>query len=545
MRQCSALIVAVLVALSWGQRCRAEPARPIETVRIRASDAVLPQAAVGLYDGREVYVGLDVARALRCNIAVREREDSAIVSGPQGQRREIGLARLRNAPMLPLSSLGPMLGIQYAVKDGVCEIRSSAAAAPSRAVKTPPAAASDRGKPGDVPPAPTDVPADVSPSKPATPPQSGSVQQAESIDPEPANRSSVLPWRSTGAQAVPRAVVTPQDGVVQPGPAPLGPTGARQPTRIRDIVCEAIDPAQARIAIFADGPLKPSVRMVRGMTELAVDVPSAVLDSARTEWTFDNPLIRRARVTSTGAPGVVRIAFDLARLITYRAQPAPPDAFEIIARLPKLVGRRFEEMTVVVDPGHGGPSASGCSAIVNGSRVFEKDLNLKIGRLVYDNLRRSGLSVLMTRSVDTAVSLSERPAVANTNLADIFVSIHVDDAPGNPLASGPTAYYHGADEDSRALGFSIVEAVAAAGGMVGRGSRSDLSRFATGMAVLRRAEMAAILIEIAYISNARDRAKLLTSEFQGAVARAIADGIRRYVEGKLPEAAPALPEEPK
>ena len=54
MRQCSALIVAVLVALSWGQRCRAEPARPIETVRIRASDAVLPQAAVGLYDGREV-----------------------------------------------------------------------------------------------------------------------------------------------------------------------------------------------------------------------------------------------------------------------------------------------------------------------------------------------------------------------------------------------------------------------------------------------------------------------------------------------------------
>lgn len=560
-------ILSALVAAAYATVVGAsEPARPIESVKLRVAGTSIPAPATALFDGREVYISLDAVRALKCNVAVREREDSAIVSSPQGHRREIALARLRQAPMAPLSALAPLLDMRFSVQDGVCELMpraksaassggSAASSGPtSKVVVTQPAASPRPDTPKAGPPAaaspprqPQVVAAPASAPSPAQkspePTKAPVVQPADSVDGRP-SVSAVLPWRSGPGQAVPQPLVVPRDGQPKVAPTPPKTTPTRQLTRIRDVVCEAVDPAQTKLTIYADGPLKPTVRVLKGMTQLAVDIPSAMLDGMTSEWAFDNPLITGARATETGAPFVVRVVFDVARLVTYRSRPAPPDGFEIVVRLPRLVGRKFEEMRVVIDPGHGGPSATGCSAMLNGARVVEKDLNLKIARRVYENLQQAGLHVLMTRSSDQAVSLSERPEMANANLADIFVSIHVDDAPGNPRASGPTAYYHGSNEDGRALGFSIVEAVASAGGLPSRGARSDLSRFATGMAVLKRAEMPAVLIEIAYISNPSDRAKLVTAEFQSAVAKSIADGIRRYVEGKLPATAPKKPETP-
>jgi len=47
--------------------------------------------------------------------------------------------------------------------------------------------------------------------------------------------------------------------------------------------------------------------------------------------------------------------------------------------------------------------------------------------------------------------------------------------------------------------------------------------------------MPAVLVETGYLSNSRDRKKLMDEGFQMKVAQAIFDGIRAYVEGALPE----------
>ena len=58
---------------------------------------------------------------------------------------------------------------------------------------------------------------------------------------------------------------------------------------------------------------------------------------------------------------------------------------------------------VVIDPGHGGSDPGA----VNG-KVYEKDINLKISKLIYDKLKSRGIPVYLTRSTDQTLSPSER-----------------------------------------------------------------------------------------------------------------------------------------
>jgi len=137
----------------------------------------------------------------------------------------------------------------------------------------------------------------------------------------------------------------------------------------------------------------------------------------------------------------------------------------------------------------------------------------------------------MTRATDMDVKLSARPGLANDNNADLFVSIHVDDCGIPNTGTGSTAYYHMEDESSHALAHAIIEHVGRVTGLMSRGSRSDRIMYSTGFAVLRYSTMPAVLVEMAYINNDKDRKKLLTDEFQQNVAEAIMEGIRSYVEG--------------
>ncbi|HXG23336.1 MAG TPA: N-acetylmuramoyl-L-alanine amidase, partial [Chthonomonadales bacterium] len=98
-----------------------------------------------------------------------------------------------------------------------------------------------------------------------------------------------------------------------------------------------------------------------------------------------------------------------------------------------------------------------------------------------------------------------------------------------------TTYYHKNDPSSRALAQSIVERIGQVSGLPVRGAKSDGVLYTNGLAVLRNSTVPAVLIEVGYINNVKDRQKLLNAEFQQRVARAIVAGIRGYVEGVLPE----------
>ncbi len=91
--------------------------------------------------------------------------------------------------------------------------------------------------------------------------------------------------------------------------------------------------------------------------------------------------------------------------------------------------------TIVLDPGHGGFD----SGAVNGS-YDEKTLNLQFSEKIKRHLESYGASVLMTRSGDVYLSLSERTTFANERNADLLISIH-HNASYDENAKGVSTFY--------------------------------------------------------------------------------------------------------
>ncbi|HYN80774.1 MAG TPA: N-acetylmuramoyl-L-alanine amidase [Gemmatimonadaceae bacterium] len=118
----------------------------------------------------------------------------------------------------------------------------------------------------------------------------------------------------------------------------------------------------------------------------------------------------------------------------------PPTVGAGSARLPgssrprglKRGGGRY---LVVVDAGHGGVDPGMTGPIGGGPTLIEKEITLAVSRIVAQELRGSGVDVLMTRTTDTLIALSDRGRIANRNKGDVFVSIHVN-ASGSRGASG-------------------------------------------------------------------------------------------------------------
>jgi N-acetylmuramoyl-L-alanine amidase len=104
---------------------------------------------------------------------------------------------------------------------------------------------------------------------------------------------------------------------------------------------------------------------------------------------------------------------------------APP-----VAR-PKQVERKM----VVIDAGHGGPDNGMTGPIGTPAWFVEKDVVLSVAKKVATVLRARGVDVLMTRTTDSLIALSDRGRIANSNHGDVFISIHVN-APGSRTAVG-------------------------------------------------------------------------------------------------------------
>ncbi len=113
------------------------------------------------------------------------------------------------------------------------------------------------------------------------------------------------------------------------------------------------------------------------------------------------------------------------------SQPNRGGRYSLARQLGLRVGR------IVLDPGHGGRDPGALSS--NGLR--EKDITLDIALRLKKLLENGiGCEVILTRSTDRFLSLEERTAIANSNEADLFVSIHTN-ASNNRKLKGMATYF--------------------------------------------------------------------------------------------------------
>ena len=92
---------------------------------------------------------------------------------------------------------------------------------------------------------------------------------------------------------------------------------------------------------------------------------------------------------------------------------------------------------IVIDAGHGGPDNGMRGPIGGGPPIREKDITLAVSRELRAILLERDVDVVMTRTTDTLIALSDRGRIANERKGDVFLSIHVNAA--NPRWKQPGA----------------------------------------------------------------------------------------------------------
>jgi len=225
---------------------------------------------------------------------------------------------------------------------------------------------------------------------------------------------------------------------------------------------------------------------------------------------------------------------------------------------------------IVIDAGHGGHDGGATSG---GKR--EKDLVLQIAHRTAKKFKAMGYSVHLTRANDRFIKLSGRTKIADRKDAKVFISIHANaianksrfqvvqgvetyflqktrDAKSQRIAARENAaVLQGADAlsknviiDSVLNGPKIIESNKLAIDVQGNIMRNLQSRYGDAknggvrpapFYVLVGASRPSILVEVGYITNDKERARLFTSDYQERIAKGIVSGATRYIDNRKKE----------
>ncbi|MEK3806998.1 cell wall-binding repeat-containing protein [Bacillus sp. FSL H8-0547] len=219
----------------------------------------------------------------------------------------------------------------------------------------------------------------------------------------------------------------------------------------------------------------------------------------------------------------------------------------------------FAEKVLVIDPGHGGKFSGTCGLTGNTTGFCEKNANLIVSQKVRDLLKTSGIKVYLTRDKDMEFASYLKKADGSTDGGDfdirmrtansfasgnndnsVFISLHHNAHPSNPYVKGyETYFYNGVDHakeeyphdpmqikylgDNRRLANEIHPTVLAKLGSIDRGIMDDQSFY-----VIRNAQMPAVLVEMGFMTNREEEARIKTADFQNKAAQALATSVVNY-----------------
>jgi N-acetylmuramoyl-L-alanine amidase len=197
--------------------------------------------------------------------------------------------------------------------------------------------------------------------------------------------------------------------------------------------------------------------------------------------------------------------------------------------------------TIVIDPGHGGENP-GTRSVVHGSyeKVFTLDWALRLRPL----LERQGWRVVLTRTNDVDVPLTNRVALADHENAALFISLHFNASPGRADQSGietfcltpagmPSTLTRDYEDDQQKVfpnnawddqnlqfAYRLHRSMVHATGGQDRGIRR--ARF---MGVIRTQNRPAILLEAGYLSNHEDAVRIAQPAYRQRLAEAVASAL--------------------
>ena len=199
------------------------------------------------------------------------------------------------------------------------------------------------------------------------------------------------------------------------------------------------------------------------------------------------------------------------------------------------------DLTIVIDPGHGGEDSGATSVLGYG---YEKEFTLDWARRLGSLLATNGWRVFFTRTEDVDLSISSRLAFAEAHQASVFLSLHFNSSAPNNQQAGletycltptgmPSTLTRGFGDDlglafpnntfdAQNLQFAlrVHRALLQVNGKRDRGIRR--ARF---LGVLRGQHCPAILVEGGYLSNPQEARRIADPGYRQKLAEAVAQAL--------------------
>ena len=251
---------------------------------------------------------------------------------------------------------------------------------------------------------------------------------------------------------------------------------------------------------------------------------------------------------------------DITKTLPVPAKPKEkliPKLEEKLIPKPEITGKRV----VIIDPGHGGKDPGA----IGPTRLKESEVTLGISLYLEKLLKNADIPAYLTRDKDEFIYLEDRTSFANQKNGFVFVSIHVNSVLNHrPSAAGIETFllsskYIGAsardvaDRENRASrAHPEVDTDLAL--IIGDLEESANIKYSFDLAdiiqkklveylklenrgikqapfvVLKGANMAAVIVEVGFISNPKEEELLKTNKFRENAAQALFEAIKYYVE---------------
>ena len=220
----------------------------------------------------------------------------------------------------------------------------------------------------------------------------------------------------------------------------------------------------------------------------------------------------------TCGPATLKALDRLSRTVTGGSPHAMRES-EAISR----AGSTLAGTMVIVDPGHGGGGGdAGAASPSEGALMYD------LASRIEGRLTATGASAFLTRGPDSGGGPSEedRAAFANAAGADLLISLHVAAHP-NPVAGGVASFYWGNDRTGHRSVMGERFASLVQREICARTDLLDARTHASNLDLLRRTRMPAVRLEIGYLTNPGDAARLGDPDFRDVVAEAVVVAVQR------------------
>ena len=296
---------------------------------------------------------------------------------------------------------------------------------------------------------------------------------------------------------------------------------------------------------------QPKVTKVGNPTRFVFDIEDATFLTGDKNYTYNDAYVTAIRYanhptyarlvikpkegtsyTYQASATEMRITLNQSATSSVGASPAPTQVPTATTTAPTVTPsaeprKQNARPIVVLDAGHGGTDPGALGRNDEGEVVAnEKDVNFAITMKVYRKLKSSGIDTYLTRDSDTYITLAGRSTYANSINADIFVSIH-SNAVENTSVNGMMVMYNPSSAPTKDYFTYSTQMAEFVSNRLKEGT--DLKnlglRDGSGLWVIRKTAMPAILVECAFITNESDREKLTDDAYQDRIAQCIYLGI--------------------